>query len=199
MSAIKKTRKKRRTYTVALRAVPSKSGTLSMSHRFGTSTRRRRLSSPNSSGGWKGEAYHTEYVGQSLQEHNRINAVREDVTCAWQKKSSLRGATILVCWTKELNSWQSAGTGTSTCYHLLMIRCCNIFLAHALDEAPSNRWSCLVWHFSRWFFSLPLWTFFSGPEQVLVNNAMPIFFCTNIFQLIIDLRIHHNDETDGPL
>ena len=35
---------------------------------------------------------------------------------------------------------------------------------------------------------------------MLVNDRMPIFHCTNnIFQLIIDLRIHHNDETGGYL
>ena len=50
------------------------------------------------------------------------------------------------------------------------------------------------------FFPSPYGLFFSGPEQVLVNDVMPIFHCTNnIFQLIIDLRIHHNDETDGYL
>ena len=50
------------------------------------------------------------------------------------------------------------------------------------------------------FFPSPFGLFFSGPEQVLVNDVMPIFHCTNnIFQLIIDLRIHHNDETDGYL
>ena len=50
------------------------------------------------------------------------------------------------------------------------------------------------------FFPSPFGLFFSGPEQVLVNDVMPIFHCSNnIFQLIIDLRIHHNDETDGYL